>query len=306
MAASPGNLGNGNILLVVLNTASGGLASEERRASLRAALGEAGLEARILPVGGRGEIAAALRPHLDHPRMVVAAGGDGTVSAVASLLIGTQVPLGVIPGGTLNHFAKDLQIPPRFAEAARVLRAGVEKRVDVATVNGRPFLNNSSLGLYPEMVLKRDAICRRGLRKGAAVVLAGIATLASLPRLRVRLDVDRGRLDRLTPFVFVGNNPYELEGLRLGTRPRLDAGQLCVCVARGRGRRALLAAMVLLAWGRARGLDVLFTRQAWIETRAPTVPVSLDGEVVRLQTPLRYEILPGALRVMAPPPGGPE
>ena len=88
--------------------------------------------------------------------VVAAGGGDGTVNAVASVLVGTETTLGVLPLGTLNHFAKDIGIPLEMEEALAVLRDGKVQHVDVGTVSDRIFINNSGLGLYPDMVFNRE------------------------------------------------------------------------------------------------------------------------------------------------------
>ena len=139
---------------------------EAERARLRTLLNDAGLQPTIVEVTEGERIAAAVDS--DPSEIVVAAGGDGTISAVAARLLGSHRTLGVIPGGTLNHFAKDLGIPQDFTGAIAVLRARAIRRVDVAELNGRPFLNNSSLGLYPEIVREREQFQKHGVRKWIA------------------------------------------------------------------------------------------------------------------------------------------
>jgi len=296
-------------VVVVLNQASGALSIPANREILLGALRDAGLETIVVTVTNGGEIEAAVRPHLESDcEAVVAAGGDGTVNAVARILAGTGMRLGVIPGGTLNHFAGDLHIPADLAEAVNVLKTGVTKLVDAGAVNGRIFLNNSGLGLYPEMVMKREEIRKHGFRKATALLMASALTLLRFPLLRVRLEVNGRVMERFTPFVFVGNNPYEGDGLQFGMRSRVDRGVLCVWVARRTRRFGLLRAVFQMAFKGLRGvreLDVLTTREVVIRPRRKIVPVSIDGEVFKLRTPLQYEIRPGALRVIVPASGEP-
>ena len=291
-------------VVVILNQASGALSVQANREILLGALRDAGLEAIVVTVSDGGEIESAVRPHLDSDcQAVVAAGGDGTINAVAAILVGTGMSLGVIPGGTLNHFAGDLQIPNDLTEAIKVLKTGVTKLVDVGTVNGRIFLNNSGLGLYPEMVMKREEIRKHGFRKATALLMASALTLLRFPLLRVRLEVNGRVIQRFTPFVFVGNNPYEVDGLQFGMRPRVDSGTLCVWVARRTRRFGLLRAVFQMAFKGLRGvreLDVLTSPDVVIRPRSKIVPVSIDGEVFKLRTPLQYQIRPGALRVIVP------
>jgi diacylglycerol kinase family enzyme len=288
-------------VLVVINAASGTLAQPEERVRLHDLLRAAGLDAKVVEVASGREIEAALDRHSDDT--VVAAGGDGTVSAVAARLAGTDRTLGVIPGGTLNHFAKDLRIPQDLADAVTLLRDRPTRQVDVAEVNGRTFINNSSLGMYPEIVREREKIRRKGAQKWIAFAAAVVRTMARWPLLRVRLDLDGRAVRRLTPFVFVGNNEYRIEGLRLGSRDRLDCHELCVCSARQQSRVGLVRMIVLGLTGGLRhsgDLDVTGASELWVDTRPRRVDVALDGEVVRLRAPLHYVIRPGALRVIAP------
>jgi diacylglycerol kinase family enzyme len=291
-------------MLVIVNARSGSLGSQAKREQLKAALSARGVEASIVRFRRSSEIANAIDRHLaDGYRLIVAAGGDGTVNATASRLVGSGATLGVIPGGTLNHFAKDLGIPLDLDAAVETLVNGVPARVDAAEVNGRYFLNNSSLGVYPSAVGRREEIQRRGFRKWTAFFLAAVATLHRMPMITVRLEADGRALTRKTPFLFVGNNVYEVEGPKVGSRARLDAGCLCIFVAREIGRLRLLGLAVASLLGRLQDsehLDVLCARELWIDSPRRVLAVALDGEVTRLAPPLRYRILPGALQVMAP------
>jgi diacylglycerol kinase family enzyme len=287
-------------MLVLINAKSGALSAAEERDRLRALMQEAGLEPRIVEVTGDKEIDAALEAHASE--VVVAAGGDGTISAVAARLAGAERTLGVIAGGTLNHFAKDLGIPVDFAEAVELLRARPTKLVDIAEVNGRPFINNSSLGMYPQIVREREKIRRRGVRKWAAFGAAVLQTMARLPLMRVRMETASREVRRLTPFVFVGNNRYEMEGLQMGSRTGIQRGELFLCSARRMTPFGLVGMVIrgLLGGLRNSGdLDVSCPRELWVTTRG-VVDVALDGEVVRMRSPLHYVIRPGALRVIAP------
>jgi diacylglycerol kinase family enzyme len=238
-------------------------------------------------------------------RAVVAGGGDGTVSSVAGALAGTGRPLGVLPLGTLNHFAKDLRIPLGLEEAARNVCEGREASVDVGEVNGQVFVNNSSLGLYPRIVRRREKLQEReGSGKWSAFVRAGLAVLRRYPFLYVRLSADGREIVRRTPFVFVGNNEYEVEGTRIGARSRLDGGRLSLYVAHRTGRLGLLRLALSALLGRLRqahDFDALCAQEIWVETRRPKrIPVATDGEVTVMTTPLHYRVRPGALKVIVP------
>lgn len=234
---------------------------------------------------------------------VVAAGGDGTVSAVAAALIGSDVPLGVLPVGTLNHFAKDLGLPLELGEAIEIVQNRNARVVDAGEVNGRIFLNNSSIGVYPRLVELRDRYRESGITKWIAAVWAGLAVLRLRPFMGVRIESPEGVLLRRTPFVLVGNNEYHMSGLHPTSRDSLTGGKLAVYVMKAQGRPSLL----WLAWqvlrrgvSKTPELDFLSVAEATVETRRRNLQVALDGEVVTLQSPLRYKILPGVLRVLAP------
>jgi diacylglycerol kinase family enzyme len=163
---------------------------------------------------------------------VVAGGGDGTVSAVAGALVGTDAALGVLPMGTLNHFAKDVGIPLNLEAAVRNIFTGQIANVDVGEVNGRVFVNNSGIGFYPHFVRQREEQERHGHVKRVAFMLALRSVVRRYLRLLMKVHMDRAEaLEHITPFLFVGNNRYQTAGLEIGTRSSLDSGHLWVCTA---------------------------------------------------------------------------
>jgi diacylglycerol kinase family enzyme len=234
---------------------------------------------------------------------VAVGGGDGTIRTVAGVLADSGVPLGLLPLGTLNHFARDLGIPPDLQGAVAAIARGRVQAVDVAEVNGEVFVNNSSIGIYPYMVLDRER--RRslhGLTKWTAMALAVFRTLRYLPLRRLAIRAGGRDEPSRTPCVFVGNNEYDLAAPALGRRARLDAGELCLYVAQAEGRLALLWLAVRAGLGilrETRDLRKLRVAAAEIAARTSRLPVALDGEVARLRPPLRYRIRPRALRVFA-------
>jgi diacylglycerol kinase family enzyme len=229
---------------------------------------------------------------------VVAAGGDGTVSAVAAGIVGTDVALGVIPLGTLNHFAKDVGIRD-VNGAIAAIAAGTLKRVDVGDVNGRVFINNSSIGLYPEMVVQRDRARRRGHSKWLAMARAALRTLLRFPLLHVAIALAGKVFSTRTPFVMVGNNPYELGMSDVGHRPHLDGGKLAIYTMRSTSRWRMFVAMVRALFRRRDPeLEARCVERADIIAKKRCLKVALDGEVTRMAPPLIYKSRPGALVVL--------
>jgi diacylglycerol kinase family enzyme len=291
-------------LTCILNSSSGAHPGPELREKLSKIITENGLQPRILVASSGAEVPELARRAVhENSEVIVAGGGDGTINAVANELIGSSITLGVLPLGTLNHFAKDLHIPQDLEGAARNLFTGRAVPVDVGEVNGRIFLNNSSLGIYPRIVRQREEQQKKGHHKWVAFAQACFSVLRHYALHRVRLSVDGKELSRKTPFVFIGNNKYEIEGSKIGERKKIDAGELFLLVA-DRASRGDLVKMAFLAFlGRlqkGRDLDALITKQITIETRSPQTSVSTDGEVRKMDTPLNYLIRPGALRVIVP------
>jgi diacylglycerol kinase family enzyme len=235
--------------------------------------------------------------------VVMAGGGDGTINAVARHLLGTDKILGVLPLGTLNHFAKTLNISMDLEEAARTAISGVPTKVDIGEVNDRIFLNNSSLGLYPSIVRERQKKQRLGSGKWPAFAWAAITAFRRYPFLHVRLEAGGEKFDLKTPFVFVGNNEYLMERLDIGARARLDQGVLSLYVTHRTGRWGLIRLALRALFGRLReekDFLALLTNEVKIATRHKRLRVALDGEVELMHAPLHYRSQPGALRVMAP------
>lgn len=233
--------------------------------------------------------------------VIAAGGGDGTVNAVASEVVGTESTLGVLPLGTLNHFAKDVGIPLEIENALAVLRDGIVLNVDVGTVADRIFLNNSGLGLYPDMVYNREQRQKKGASKWPSVMIESVRAFARYRVLRLQVVVDGVTLRRRTPAVFVGNNDYSLEGTLASKRTSLVDGQLCLYIPRAIARINLVWFSLRAFFGSPKSgtdFDKFLATDFTIETHHKKLRVSIDGEVTTLATPLRYNIKPGALRVM--------
>ena len=233
---------------------------------------------------------------------VVAGGGDGTLNAVASRLVGLPTAFGVLPLGTLNHFAKDAGLLLDPSAALRSIATGRTTELDVGEVNGLFFLNNSSIGLYVDVVRDRERQqTRLGRGKWPAFAWAMVGALRRYPFLTVALTMDGQAVVHRTPFVFVGNNAYRTEGLQIGQRDGLRGGALSVYVADRAGRWRLLALGLRALVGQlrqARDFKAFRAAELRIDTGHHHLRVAIDGELRRLDTPLHYQIRPGALRVI--------
>jgi YegS/Rv2252/BmrU family lipid kinase len=290
--------------LIILNR-GGGSAGDDVEERVRTALAKAGLDAEVIAVDGHDCARRATAARDEGRPFVAAGGGDGTISSVAGVLAGSDVPLGVLPLGTLNHFARDLGIPTELDQAAALLKAGHGRQVDVAEVNGQVFINNSAVGLYPLMVLDREAQQKRlGRSKKLAMLVAGTRALVRFRHHRLRLTInDAEQASVNTPLLFVGNNDYALVLPTAGKRQTLDDGQLCVMVLRSQSRAGMFAAILRALAGRTRDDDLIrldgVTRLR-VASRRTHLAVATDGETEHLATPLDYRIRPKALTVIAP------
>jgi diacylglycerol kinase family enzyme len=290
---------------VIINAGSGSVESEATKNLLDRLFAEMGVAANIHLARDGGEIVRlAQKLCAGEAETIVAGGGDGTVSAVAAEVIKHAKTLGVLSLGTLNHFAKDLGIPHDLAGAVRVIAEKNTRQIDVGEVNGRIFVNNSSIGLYPQIVKRREMQQRLGRGKWRSAFWAALKILKRSPFFAVRLETGEESRIVKTPFVFVGNNEYEMDFFNIGRRARLDDGNLSVYFLHRSGRRGLFLLFLRTLFGRLRqtaDFEAINTREITIETRKKRILVAFDGEVEMLDTPLHYKIHAQALRVIAPP-----
>ena len=291
--------------LPVLINPGGGSAGEDSIQRVADALAKAGIDAAIEQVDGPDLDARATELANRGAKTIVACGGDGTLSAVGGALTGTQTALGILPLGTLNHLARDLGISFELDQAAATLAAGHRQQIDVAELNGRVFINNSAIGLYPLMVADREGQQERlGRSKKVAMLVAGVRTLFRFHHYRLSLTINDGETATLeTPLLFVGNNLYRTTMPRAGYRDRLDDGKLSVVITRKAGRAAMIHGMLLSLIGRASSKQLIelddVTRLR-VAGRRSEITVSADGETLHLPLPLDYRIRPKALWVIGP------
>jgi YegS/Rv2252/BmrU family lipid kinase len=290
---------------ILLNRGGGAVAADPRiTGKVRKAFKAAKIDARVETIdGGDYEVRCrAIAKRGDE--LLVVGGGDGSISAAASALAGSKTALGILPLGTLNHFARDLGLPTDVAEAAQLIARGRKRRVDVAEMNDHIFINNSAIGLYPLMVIDRDQQRKRlGRSKRLAMIVASVRTLVRFNHQRLTLTIndEKERID--TPLLFVGNNDYRIDLGAPGQRESLDDGTLSVFVMRKKTRGGLIAASIRALFNRSRDDDmekIDGVQRLRVGSHRSMLAVSLDGEVVHAAPPLDYKIRKRALRVIAP------
>ncbi len=297
------------ITRIILNARSGDGADDADQATLRTLFTAAGHDVRIDLVHAGDELQRAVERALaDGANYIVAAGGDGTVSGVAQHIVDHDVTLGVLPMGTLNHFAKDLAIPLELPAAAQVVIDGATMRVDVGELNGRIFLNNSSLGLYPRIVQLRERYRARGLTKWIVAAWATIRVLRASSAVRLHIAIDGVATERRTPLLFIGNGEYRMEGFDAGSRASVTSGLLSLYTVQVDGGWPLLQLIFRILTGSAQASGELTLVKASAITihrvgsfRQANVSVAMDGELDTLALPLQYRSRPAALRVCVPP-----
>lgn len=240
------------------------------------------------------------------PRILVA-GGDGTIAAAAAIVARTGTQLAVLPGGTLNHFAKDNGIPTDLDEAGTVAAGDVIAKVDLGYLGDRVFLNTSSIGLYVKFVRVRERLEKR-LGYRIASMLAALRMFSDLRMMAVKLEVEGREMIYRTPLVFIGVGERELQLPTLGARIKGGRHGLHVMVVRGR-RPARLFALALAAVARGTKeishtpqFDSFIVDKCTIDLAQPSALVALDGELHRMNTPLQYRIEHEALSLVVAPP----
>jgi diacylglycerol kinase family enzyme len=287
-------------IAIIVNPRSG---SAPPDAEIAAALKKAGIAADIQHLPADRE-ASSLEKLAEPYDVLAAMGGDGTVSAVAAVAVATNKTFAVLPAGTLNHFARDAGIPLNLEESVALLASRHTTRVDVGMVSGKMFLNNASIGAYPRMVRQRTRARERGWPRPIASAGAIIDTWLRLRNLTFRVRIGDLQVVRRSPLIVIGNGEYEVDGLSVGKRRSISDGTLSLYVAPHSSRLDALALPFRILLRRIQQ-DPRF--EAWrgatidVSLRRP-VSIALDGEVMTLQSPLRFSVRPGALRVIVPAP----
>lgn len=291
-------------IVVIANAGSGRKASgEDPTGDLVAAL-----DARLHEFAPGDDIGGLVgRAVAEGAATVVASGGDGTIMAVADALRGSDVTMGLMPSGTFNFFARGFGIPPEPDVAAAIIRDGQVQRLSLGTVNGKVFLNNMSIGVYPAILKEREDVYRRWGRSRLAAYWSVVRTFLRAQRLvSLRLDHDGRSLVVRTPLVFVARSAYQLEHFGLPGADAVAGGRFAIFIGPDRGRFALFLNAFRLARGKmeeGRDFRLILADEATLHIRKPAVLVAVDGEKLRLRPPLHLKIERDCLTLLVPGPG---
>jgi diacylglycerol kinase family enzyme len=302
-------------LFILLNAGSGAAETDERRAAIEDVLQAAGRRFHLELIDdseGIDEQARALAARArDEGGILVAAGGDGTINAVARQAVEHGCPFGALPQGTFNYFGRTHGIPQHLTDAVHALLRASIRPVQIGTVNGRIFLVNASIGLYPKLLEEREHDKKQYGRSRFVAALSALKTLV-LPhrRLRLSLEAEGKALHLRTSTLFVGNNRLQMEQVGLtGVTPDVADGELAALAPKPVGKVRMFLLMLRGALGRLADTDDLvafgFRRMT---VRTPLygrrrLKAAVDGEVLHLTAPLRFEALEGKLLLLVPGPG---
>jgi diacylglycerol kinase family enzyme len=291
---------------VVINGTAGSLQNGSAQNTLQQLFSDAGvtIELHQPPPGRLPAVLAELVK--SKPDVIVVGGGDGTLSTAANILADTDITLGVLPLGTFNHFAQDLNIPLDLTEAIATIAANRRKKIDVGEINGRVFINNASMGFYPYAVSKREQTRHQlGISKLPAMGLALLGIIWRLPVFRLQVEINNKFEMIKTSFLLLGNNHYQAEPLGTIKRQSLDQGGLSIFYTRRAHRTDLLMVILRLLIGKLQK-SAEFSEH-WAEQieitlrrRQKRLKIALDGEVTVMASPLSAHIRRHALQVIAP------
>lgn len=295
-------------ITVIFNQGSGHDRKEETREEILRRIESTGRPITIIDLGKHSrsehECNDAVKKAKSSDGIVVAAGGDGTVNTVAMLCHRHEVPLGIIPLGTFNYFARDLHIPLELDAAVEVVLGGSLKKVSAGFIHDRIFLNNASFGLYTTIIRKREQDKSRFGRYKIIAILSAIQCLFRPHRpLSIRIGTDENIVHRKTDMVFVGNNTAQLENLGLKVADCTRENKLAVIITKPLRR---MQTGHLLIWGTLKNLtrdsllEEFCAEEFEVELNRPSLDVAIDGEIVRLPTPFQFTIKKAALSVLVP------
>lgn len=289
--------------LPVIVNAGGGTAARvgnKLEAQLSDAFAKANVAIDLMLVPGD-KIAETLAKALKTHDRVAIGGGDGTLGSSSLAVAEAGATLGILPLGTKNHLARQLGVGPELEKAIDAIAKGHVRAIDLARIGEHGFVNNASIGLYPELVRMRDD---NPLPKAIANIPAAWSTLKRLRHHRLRVTIDGEAETLRTPMLFIGNNIYSLEPGSLGRRKALTDGKLGIYAIAAKSRAQLIGFALSALRGRIDYVhdfaQLTACKAMSVDAHAGSLDVALDGEPVRIKTPFTIKMMPKALRVFAP------
>jgi diacylglycerol kinase family enzyme len=298
-------------LFIVINNASGHRDVKETRHTIERILSEAGRRYTLMTVANGSKLKTTAEQALTLAReqagVVVAVGGDGTLSAVSAVMLGSGVPMGILPQGTFNYFGRTVGISQETEAALESLLDAVIQPVDVGLLNGHVFLVNASLGLYPQLLEDREAYKRRYGRSRLIALWSAIVTLTHAHRsLQIQIDLEgKPRRHMMTPTIVVGNNSLQLEQIGIDQVDEIRRHHMVAMAARSQGTLSLYGLLIrglLSRLGDAEniisfGFDTMTVRPRRGRTR---LKVAMDGEICWMKAPLEFRVAPDKLPLLVP------
>lgn len=269
-----------------------------------------GFEIQVFELNARNDFDAMMETVLlrhqqsEKTGVIVAAGGDGTLNAVAKKLMHTDIPMGIIPLGTFNYVARVLEIPIDIFKAAEVIATGTYREVHIATLNDQIYLNNASLGLYPLFIKKRETFNRLfGRFPLHAYTSALDVLLREHQSLKLSISIDEKKYPVKTPLIFFGNNQLQLCDMKLRIAECAANGKLAGVLVAKNDRLSLLRMLFQFVQGKIDQASDVYSfcaEHIQVESKKKKLTVALDGEIVELETPLNFAVRKSALKVMVP------
>lgn len=296
-------------LFIVFNGGSGSDDAAETRRRIEERLGQAGRAYTIFPVDRPRQLPQIAGIAVERARqangIVVAAGGDGTLNAVAAVVLPTGLPFGILPRGTFNYFGRTYGISRETDEAVDSLLDARIEPVQVGLLEGKPFLVNASLGLYPQLLEDREAYKQMLGRRRWVALLSAIITLMRAPA-QLTLDLhSHGQHQALkTPTLVVGNNSLQLEQIGIPEVAHLEENRLVAMAVKPVGTLALYGLLLMGAMGRlgdaSRVVSFSFETLTVHVRGRRRIKVAMDGEISWARTPLEFSVAPQRLQLLIP------
>ncbi|MCJ8162789.1 diacylglycerol/lipid kinase family protein [Acinetobacter zhairhuonensis] len=299
-------------LSIIYNARSGFHASnkEEVYEQLLTYFTEQGFEIQAFELGEKNDFPALMQSVIqrhqtaDDLGVIVAAGGDGTLNAVAKALLGSNIPLGILPLGTFNYVARVLNIPLEIMQAAEVIATGQQRSIHVAKINDQIYLNNASLGLYPLFIQRREQYNAKFGRFPLHAYTSGLAVLIrDRKELKLEVEVDGKTYPVKTPLIFFGNNQLQLAEMKLRIAKCAEQGQVAGVVVAKSDKLTLFRMLLQLIRGQLEKAPDVYSFSAdevKVYSRRDKLTVAIDGEIVEMRPPLRISVQKNAVNMMVP------